>query len=234
MTGSPVLTRPTRLMTIGAVCLLHAIMLAWFLTSRGSPDLAPVPAAALQLFDLSVDMPPTAKVEPPPPPPALPSKLADKPKILAPPSPAINQNADAGAGGSCSTLTAVAAAINADPDAVTRIRSAPAQMRSVAGAIVIWNAGWPDGVRLPEDPLQRVRNVIEGTLQGVDQACLDEIVTGPRLIAVPNGEYTIYAVLGSGTWSWAQLLLPDGVIPPALQGTAQTAIPWPKSVPPAE
>lgn len=234
MIRSPVLSRPTRMMTIGSVCVLHAVMLAWFLTSRGSPDHVPVPSAPLQLLDVNLEIPPSAKVEPPPPPPALPSEVPDVPKPPSPPSPTIPESADAGTGGSCSTLSAVSAAINADPDAVIRIRSAPAQLRSVAGAIVIWNAGWPDGVRSPEDPLQRIRTVIEDTLHQVDQACLDEVVTGPRLIAVPNGDYTIYAVLGSGTWSWAQMLLPDGVVPPTLPQTKPTEIPWPKSAPTAQ
>ena len=234
MIGSPALSRPMRLLTIGSVCVLHAIMLAWFLMSRGSPERFPMPSAALQLVDVNLPIPPSAKVEPPPPPPALPSTVPDVPKPPSPPSPTLDERADAGNGGSCSTLTAVAAAINADPDSVVRIRSAPAQLRSVAGAIVIWNAGWPDGLRLSEDPLQRVRTVIEETLKQVDPACLDEVVTGPRLIAVPNGEYTIYAVLGSGNWSWAQMLLPDGVAPPALPQAAPTDIPWPKDAPTAK
>ena len=48
----------------------------------------------------------------------------------------------------------------------------------------------------------------------------DEPIAGPRLIPVPDGERTMFVVLGSGAWTWRQLvsdpdpaqeLLPDAI-----------------------
>ena len=56
-------------------------------------------------------------------------------------------------------------------------------------------------------------------------------LTGAELVAIPTGDHSMYAVIGSGRWSWSQMLLPDGVpFPPLPDQPAISSIPWPTSI----
>lgn len=199
------LSRTQRSATIAAVLALHAMVLGLFLLS-GRVASVPMPKPPMALVEVSVASP-----EPPgapPPPPSIPNERALEAAPPAPPSVALSPTGTSAPAGGCATLASVSAAINADPAAAAEIQNSPVQLRSISGAVVVWNAGWSEGARGPDEPLEGVRGVIEETLRTVDPACLKEEVAGPRLVAVPMGDHSMYAVLGSGRWIWEQMLLP--------------------------
>lgn len=212
--------------SITAVVMLYAMLLGLFLfLGRGAST--PKPSSpSLSLFDVAAtDHEPQSS---PPPPPALPSKVALAPSPPEPPSTSPSPTGTAAPGGGCETLANVSMAINGDPLATAGILSAPRELQTITGAVVVWNAGWSLGTRGPDEPLQAVRRVIESTLRAVDSACLEEQVAGPRLVAVPNGDSSMFVVLGSGLWTWRQLLDSQVTIdqPQEVQPEPRTWIDW--------
>ncbi len=205
MTRYSPLSRSNRSAAIAAVLALHAVVLGLVLfVGNAASRRKPPPAMALIEVAIASPEPPGG----PPPPRALPTKIEQPPTPPKPPTPpsiAPPGTGTAPPGGGCATLASVSAAINADPFAAAEIQNAPTHLQSISGAVVVWNAGWSEGARGPDEPLEAVRRVIEATLRTVEPACLDEEVAGPRLVAIPTGDHSVYAVLGSGRWSWAQI-----------------------------
>lgn len=191
-----------RLEALAAVVMLHAILLIVVLTSRSRYP-PPVQPSALSVIALNAVAPPAQ----PTPPKSL-SKLLDQ--LRPPPVPDQPREAETIASGStatqCKTLDSIALAILASPAVVTSVLNAPPETRSIAEAIVVWNARWSDSVTAAEAPLAPVREVVRRSLETVPDSCLDEPVAGPRLVPVPAGEGTMFLVIGSGVWTWRQLL----------------------------
>lgn len=108
----------------------------------------------------------------------------------------------------CAILESVAKAIVADRTTVDAIVHAPADTRSIADAIVVWNVGWSaDAVEIGA-PLETVRTNVVATLKAAPEDCLSLPISGPRLVPVPNGDRTLFLVFGSGDWSWKSLIEP--------------------------
>ena len=229
MNRPPPLSRTRRSVTIILVIALHATLLGLFILvgNRAPPPI--LPPRPIALIEVAVASP--EPLGAPPPPPALPSKIALESIPPAPPTTQSSPTSTVAPGGGCATLASVAAAINADVIAASRLQNAPPELRSISGAVVIWNAGWSEGARRVDEPLEPVRRVIEATLRTVDPACLDEQIAGPRLVAIPTGDHSMYAVLGSGKWSWAQMLLPNDS-PPVPSVDAAGPLPPPQVAPP--
>ena len=202
------LPRRHRVVVLASVTVLHAAMLALFMTHRraAQPPVASSPAIAF--IAVNADQPAATK----PPPPALPAKLADTFEPLIEFSLSAETESDAAAGptGACSTQSAVLDALLIDPAARDAIREAPPEARSISDAIVIWNEAWNPIVVDISAPLYRIRDIVERTLLRVAPACLDEPVTGPRLLPIPDasGMRTSFVVFGSGNWTWRALLRP--------------------------
>ena len=150
-----------------------------------------------------------AKPQSRPPSPVLPSKVARESVVLAPPSAASeSQPGDAAAQPGCSTLDQIGKLLNADPVAVAAVLGAPPENRSIADAVIVWNAGWSEIARDPAAPLGPARALLERSLEAVPDDCLAEEVVGPRLVPVVAGENRMmFVVIGSGTWRWSDLLL---------------------------
>ena len=188
-----------------SVIALHAaVFVVVFAIGSARPLPAPK-AGALALVSLSLE-PPAPSL---PPPPSLPSKLAERTQPVAQPAAASDPNSTALAApsGGCATLKVVMTALVSDPAAVTAVINAPPEARSIAEAVVIWNAGWSDAARSLDAPLGPVRTVVEQSLFTVADACLDEQVAGPRLMPVPdNHGGTMFVVIGSGNWTWRELV----------------------------
>ncbi len=226
MRQSSTLSRSQRFGTIFAVLVLHIVAVGLFLIA-GRDAATPKPMSpTMSLIDVAVadPKPPGA----PPPPPALPSKVALAQAPPAPPSTAPVPTATGTPGGGCATLANVSAAINGDASATAGVQSAPPELQSMSRAVVVWNAGWSAGTRGPDEPLLAVRRVIEAALRSVDSACLEEQVAGPRLVAVPTGDHSMYVVLGSGLWSWRQLLEDEAISenPQDVEREPQSWIDW--------
>jgi len=187
-----------------AVFLLHVCLLLLLLATGGVRLPATIMTGTLSVVSIAAEAPAAT----PPPPPALPSEIAETNRPLTDLVIAdeFDPNATATPAGGCATLKLVSDALLADPDAMDAILRAPPEARSIADAIVVWNAGWSAAAGSVDSPLGAVRAVAEQSLRAVDEGCLDEPIAGPRLIAIPAGERTTFIVFGSGNWSWRELL----------------------------
>jgi hypothetical protein len=183
--------------------MLHAAAFALFLSQRGPPQL-PRPLAALpNVVSLTPD-----RSEPPsptaPPPPVLPSKIGEVIELehVEEFSTSTDKNALAAGAASCLTLELIRKAILDDPVAVTSVLNSPPHTRSIAEAVILWNAGWSESAASDTSPLGPTRAAVERSLGAVDGGCLDEPIAGPRLVPVPAGTGTMFVVFGSGNWTW--------------------------------
>jgi len=194
--------RSQRFGVLTAVIAFHLALLLLVLASRGAAPAPAVKAGVMSLLSIEADAPAAR------PPPKLPGKLVDEIKRLTEQSTVFDPDSTslAAPSGGCATLDVVSKAIVGDPAAVTAVLHAPPETRSIAEAIVMWNAGWSTAASAPDAPLGPARTIIEESLHSVEDGCLDEAIAGPRLIPVPDGERTMFVVLGSGAWTWRQLI----------------------------
>ena len=195
------------------VFALHISLLGLLIFGKGGVAPTQAEPGFVQIAMLVAVTPATSKA----PPPSMPSKLTalPVPSFSLTLQDEFEINAATAKSGNCSTLNEVSAALLTDPVAIAAIRQAPPETRSMADAVVMWNAGWSAASSPDDAPLGPVRAAIERTLLMVDDACLDEVIAGPRFVQIPNGEETMFMVLGSGQWSWRQLLLaqsPDEIV----------------------
>ena len=206
-------SRGQRILVLAIVLALHLVLLGLLIIGKGGAAPARIEPGFVQIAMLAAATPATSK----PPPPAMPSKL----RALPVPSFSLSLqdeldiNAAAASSDNCSTLDEVSAALLADPVAIAAIRQAPPETRSLADAVVMWNAGWSAASISDDAPLGPVRAAIERALLVVDDGCLDEVIAGPRFVQIPDGKGTMFVVLGSGQWRWRQLLLaqsPDEIV----------------------
>jgi len=206
MTRDPPPPKSQRIGVLTGVVALHAVLLVAFLASGGAHAPPAVKPGVPSVMSISADQP----ADRPPPPPILPSKVVDEIKRLTEQALTFDPDSTALAAlsGQCATLDLVSKAIVADPLAVAAVVQAPPETRSIAEAIVMWNAGWSYAASTPESPLGAARTIVELSLNSVEDGCLDEQIAGPRLIAVPvpGGQSTMFLVFGSGTWTWRELL----------------------------
>lgn len=206
-----------RAAVLTAVCSLHIAILLLVLAISGQRAQPPIRAGTMSVISIDAETPAST----PPPPPALPSEIAETNRPLTDLviSDQRDPNATAMPAGGCATLELVSKALLADPIAVDAVLRAPPEVRSIADAIVIWNAGWSEAAGAIDSPLGAVRAVAQQSLRSVNEACLDEAVAGPRLIPIPAGEKTTFIVFGSGNWTWRELLeTDDGEQATALSG----------------
>lgn len=213
-------SNPQRVTVLASVAALHLALLIGFLASNRAPPSQEVKSGAISLMAISPELP----AQRPPPPPVLPSQLVEE--IVELTAQALDMEPDSTAleapSGQCATLDLVSKALIADASAVRAVIEAPPETRSIAEAIVIWNVGWSSAASTPQSPLAPARSVVEESLGMVEDSCLDEPIAGPRLIpiAIPDSQLTMFLVVGSGNWTWRQL-----VTDPAMAKNDPTAKP---------
>lgn len=192
-------------------------LLAWIGTST---PLVPPRSGSMALISLT---PQPAQGKPPPP--VLPSKIADpKPVVTTDSFSAELDPTPLGASGGCAIFDLVSKSLTAEPAVAAAMQTTPRESRSIADAVVIWNAGWSSTANAPGDPLGPARASIEQSLRSAPDNCLDEPVAGPRLVPIPEGERTMFLAIGSGNWTWRQLLAdPDPALPPTRPADDQSA-----------
>jgi len=214
-----------RIGVLTSVVALHAALLVTFLASGGAASPPIVKSGVMSLIAIEADVP----AQSPPPPPVLPSKLVEEIKKLSAQALTIEPDSTALAApsGQCATLEVVMKAIVADPSAVAAVIHAPPESRSIAEAIVMWNAGWSSAANTPESPLSPARAVVEQSLDSVEDGCLDEAIAGPRLVPIPvdDGKSTMFLVFGSGNWTWRELVA-DPAAAQAVARSEPSAKPW--------
>lgn len=200
--------RSRRVTAFIAVIVLHVLLLLLVLATRSAVMPPAQSPGALTVVSLADE--PAAT---PPPPPKMPSKVVEDVVQLAQlaVSTATEPAASAASASGCTALEAVTKALLTDPVAVAAVLQAPPETRSIAEAIVVWNAGWSEATAVAGAPLEPIRTSVSESLKTIDERCLDEPIAGPRLIPVPAGAGTMFLVFGSGQWTWRQLTV-DPVI----------------------
>lgn len=202
MVHRSILPRSQRVTVLTAAVVAHLSLFALLISIGSSAPLAVPRPGIISLIPLT---PEVAGGKPPPP--ALPSKVADPKRIL--PEDSFSADLDPtplGAADGCATFDLVAKSLTTEPNVAAAVLTTPLESRSIADAVVIWNAGWSRTAGSPGDPLGPARTVIEQSLRSVPDTCLDESVAGPRLVPIPDGDRTMFLAIGSGNWTWRQLL----------------------------
>lgn len=195
--------RTQRIGVMAIVVVMHISVFVAVLLGRSSMPVAVTQAGAMAVISVNAD--PVAQRRPPP---SLPTKFADQSRPVSAPSAITDPNSSeiAGPTGGCATLDVVAKALVADQAALMSVINSPPETRSVAEAVVIWNAGWSNAAGSLDAPLGPVRTVVEQSLETVDDSCLDLPIAGPRLVPIPDGDQTMFLAFGSGNWTWRELV----------------------------
>lgn len=205
MTYAADVSRSRRAVTFAGVIGVHFAVILLIAAARHPSNVLQVKPTSMTVLSLAKEKTAAA------PPPSLPSKQPSEKKVVAVPSISTTPDiaaAEASASG-CAILEDVTKAIVEDPTAVSAVVQAPSDTRSVADAIVMWNAEWSDPTATYDGPLEPVRRAVVQSLSGLDETCLEEPVIGPRFIPVPQGDRTLFLVFGSGDWKWKQLVETD-------------------------
>ena len=232
--------RARRAMLIVAIIATHLALGLWILLG-GSDFAAARKPQSLIAIDISSNVPkpdaPAKKAVVPPVPDKrkialLPSKLTIE---AAPPA------SGSGSGSGCSVATAVAAALIADLPAMAELAALPAEVRSEADAVMLWNGSWldvtPEAQRqltLTQTPTQlqvpgqtqtqipELKRVVTDTVLALPAECQGVETAGPQLIPIPEPGRTTMVVIGSGVWRWSDLI----ELPAADQADDQTGDSW--------
>lgn len=216
-------TNSERITVLAAAVMAHVLLFTLLVWLSTSSPLIPPRSGSMSLISI---IPQAAQGKPPPP--VLPSKVADPNRII--PSDSFSADLDPtplGASGGCAIFDLVSKSLTAEPTIAAALLTTPQESRSIADAVVIWNAGWSNVARAPDDPLGPARASIEQSLRSVPDNCLDEPVAGPRLVAIPEGERTMFLAIGSGTWTWRQLLAEsDPSLPPTPSDDQAASLSW--------
>lgn len=197
---------------MAAIIAAHLILAAWVVMS-GSHYAAARRSPALATFDVSKDVPEPDTPAKPAIVPAepdmrlaalLPSELTVD---AAPPA------AGSGAGNGCSVASAVGAALLADKDAMAELAALPAEVRSDADAVMLWNGAWLDvapqaQMQMAQTPIPALKRVVTDTVLALPAECQEVQTAGPQLIPIPEPGRTTMVVIGSGVWRWSNLLDP--------------------------
>jgi hypothetical protein len=191
-----------RAAALASVILLHVLALMILLYHRWPVQPQMEQQGTLKIIALSA--PPAAPATPPRP--LVPSEIQEIIEAQVEPQVSAEASAVVGTpGAACTPLELVRNAILTDQAALTSVLNAPPETRSIAEAVVLWNAGWSESASVQASPLSATRAAVERGLTQLDEACLDEPVAGPRLIPIPAASGTMFVVFGSGTWTWRQV-----------------------------
>ncbi len=198
---------------LGATLAVHAGLLALLLVPLHDP--ARPAGNALVMFDVSGPdrSPPKPQKlrQPRPVPPTPPEPVVVPPPPLPTPNAvvvALLEQADSSASGSACDLTGpVQTALQTSQDVMASLPKVPRDQRSVANAIMVWNAQWltPDSKFQPT-AFNAIRDVVAGTVAAASDACRLQPQGGPRLIVLPGPAENVVLALGSGTWRWQDVL----------------------------
>jgi hypothetical protein len=112
-------------------------------------------------------------------------------------------------GADCDLTGPLQARLQADAEVMSELSRIPRQARSVANAIMLWDGRWAPiearGAAALADPLHQA---IIAAVRTLSPTCLAQPVLGPRLLTLTDPQGATVLALGSGGWSWGQLLAP--------------------------
>lgn len=220
------------------VLILHALVIALVLISRAEASIEMKPALAT--FDIASrgGREPTAHRSHPH------HEAADTPSISVQlPVPVLNpitviqpftgeipvadiQPAVIAVGGSCDLTQPVQDALRQSADLRRHLPDIPADRRSIANAIAVWNVNWAKpGAAPAQAAFATIRQTIIQTVLAASADCRSQLQAGPRLIYLPGdfGKTTVLA-LGSGRWTWQQVVDGIQVLPAETAGAGSAPV----------
>ncbi len=107
----------------------------------------------------------------------------------------------------CDLTDIVSADLRGSAAVRTALAEMPSGSRSVANAMMLWNGSWAtSSTAAGQAALVVIQKVVAESVRLAPVECRAAVVVGPRLIFVPDGDGTTILALGSGSWSWGQLL----------------------------
>ena len=125
-----------------------------------------------------------------------------------------------GIGQGCAMGDKIMAAITSDPLAMQALADLPAETRSEADAVMLWNGDWL-GSDVPDPaspfaqffpaqagPVDVLKSVVIEAVAASTPECQMATTAGPQLIPIGEADRTTMLVIGSGIWAWASLLSP--------------------------
>ncbi len=204
-----------------AIAAVHVGLVLLLILGSRSIGQAPPLRSELAAFDISAS-PPKADAPAAPAPKAVLS--SDR---LAVPLPSLSElaiappNGGTGTGQGCAMGAKVMAAITSDPLAMQALADLPAEARSDADAVMLWNGDWLGaGDRAsdiafapffpaPAGPVEVLKSVVVKAVEESSPECQMATAAGPQLIAIAEADRTTMLVIGSGIWTWASLLEPS-------------------------
>lgn len=218
--AATLLIRPAESLSVDApastmeVSLAGPAILAAQPTEKRSPPtrppepVVPVPTRLAETFD---SLPAPIELTTPQ---ALPSLDPMRPSLDAVAS--VQAPAAAASGKPCAMIDALQTLLQTDPAVRDAISKIPVQKRSVAGAVVLWDAAWAPPQNFGgAEALGPIQAAIQQSIAANEPRCRNETVRGPRFFIIADGRAAIILALGSGEWRWADLL-PVPVAPPTL------------------
>ena len=112
-----------------------------------------------------------------------------------------------GAGDSCRLAEWLQNVLATDPEVVAALARVPPASRSVANALMLWDGRWVATLdRSGADLMAPVRRRLVEGLLAAPEGCREDLIQGPRFIAVAEPQPATVLAVGSGIWRWSDLL----------------------------
>ncbi len=113
-------------------------------------------------------------------------------------------SAQIGMGPACNLTPAVVRDFSQNPVVRQGVSELPAVEKSVANAVQIWDGAWPQETLSGGKAL--LRAVLAREIAAAPAGCLKQVNNGPVFFMVPDGAVTTIVAVGSGQWTWGQLV----------------------------
>jgi hypothetical protein len=109
-------------------------------------------------------------------------------------------------GATCDVTQQLAQAFGASPEVRQGIAAIPANDRSVANAVMLWDGHWAEGTH--SGGMAVLRALLVKAVVSSRPECLQAQNQGPVLFLIPDNHTTVVLAIGSGQWRWADVLMP--------------------------
>ncbi|MBP2157468.1 MULTISPECIES: hypothetical protein [Asticcacaulis] len=110
-------------------------------------------------------------------------------------------------GAACDVTQQLAQAFGASPEVRQGIAAIPANGRSVANAVMLWDGHWAEGTQA--GGMAVLRALLVKAVVSSRPECLQAQNQGPVLFLIPDNQTTVVLAIGSGQWRWADVLAPS-------------------------
>ncbi len=185
---------PSRSLLVAVIALAHV---AAFATSLSGVAERVTARPAIVVHDIaapSIAEPPVPRLA-----------LAAIPVDVA--APTVDIAGEQPAPGGCDLATALQAALASDAAVGRALAAVPAESRSVANAVMVWDGRWAGAAALGGTAeANPIRAIVVDRILAAAPGCREVEVTGPRLMTVGGAGRPVALAFGSGVWRWADLL----------------------------